>query len=51
MTKGCYPGQDVAARMDTYDSVRPDLVGLIVKGQDVPPKGASCSAETARSAG
>ncbi len=40
LTKGCYPGQEVVARMDTYGSVRRHMVGLVVKGQDVPPKGA-----------
>ena len=40
LSKGCYPGQEVVARMDTYGSVRRHLVGLIVKGSAVPPKGA-----------
>lgn len=40
LTKGCYPGQEVVARMDTYGSVRRHLVGLIVKDASVPPKGA-----------
>ena len=40
LTKGCYPGQEVVARMDTYGSVRRHLVGLVVKGSAVPPKGA-----------
>jgi aminomethyltransferase len=40
LSKGCYPGQEVVARMDTYGSVRRQLVGLIVKGTVVPPKGA-----------
>lgn len=40
LTKGCYPGQEVVARMDTYGSVRRRLVGLIVKDPVVPPKGA-----------
>lgn len=33
LTKGCYPGQEVVARMDTYGSVKRRLVGLII---DVP---------------
>ena len=37
--KGCYPGQEVVARMDTYGNVRRHLVGLILKGRTVPPKG------------
>ncbi|HET9942995.1 MAG TPA: glycine cleavage T C-terminal barrel domain-containing protein [Terriglobia bacterium] len=40
MSKGCYPGQEVVARMDTYGTVRRHLVGLVVKGSVVPPKGA-----------
>jgi aminomethyltransferase len=40
LTKGCYPGQEVVARMDTYGNVRRHLVGLVVKGSAVPPKGA-----------
>jgi glycine cleavage system T protein len=40
LSKGCYPGQEVVARMDTYGSVRRHLVGLVVKGSVVPPKGA-----------
>ncbi|BFU95773.1 MAG: putative Aminomethyltransferase [Nitrospira sp.] len=40
LTKGCYPGQEVVARMDTYGNVRRHLVGLVVKGSVVPPKGA-----------
>lgn len=40
LSKGCYPGQEVVARMDTYGSLRRHLVGLVVKGSVVPPKGA-----------
>lgn len=40
LNKGCYPGQEVVARMDTYGNVRRHLVGLLVTGSDVPPKGA-----------
>jgi glycine cleavage system T protein len=40
LSKGCYPGQEVVARMDTYGSVRRKLVGLVVKDPVVPPKGA-----------
>jgi folate-binding protein YgfZ len=40
LNKGCYPGQEVVARMDTYGSVRRHLVGLVVKGPEVPAKGA-----------
>ena len=40
LTKGCYPGQEVVARMDTYGTIRRHLVGLILKDSTVPPKGA-----------
>lgn len=40
LNKGCYPGQEVVARMDTYGSVRRHLVGLVMKDSTVPPKGA-----------
>lgn len=39
LTKGCYPGQEVVARMDTYGNVRRHMVGLILKNSTVPPKG------------
>jgi aminomethyltransferase len=39
LTKGCYPGQEVVARMDTYGNVRRHLVGLALKDSSVPPKG------------
>ncbi|MDT7042560.1 aminomethyltransferase family protein [Candidatus Nitronereus thalassa] len=31
LTKGCYPGQEVVARMDTYGSVKRRLVGLVIE--------------------
>jgi aminomethyltransferase len=40
LSKGCYPGQEVVARMDTYGNVRRHLVGLVMKGSIIPPKGA-----------
>lgn len=40
LNKGCYPGQEVVARMDTYGNVRRHLVGLVMKGSAIPPKGA-----------
>lgn len=39
LSKGCYPGQEVVARMDTYGNVRRHLVGLILQDKTVPPKG------------
>ncbi|HSA62632.1 MAG TPA: aminomethyltransferase family protein [Nitrospiraceae bacterium] len=40
LSKGCYPGQEVVARMDTYGNVRRHLVGLVLEDSTVPPKGA-----------
>lgn len=40
LSKGCYPGQEVVARMDTYGSVRRRLVGLALKDPVIPPQGA-----------
>jgi glycine cleavage system T protein len=40
LTKGCYPGQEVVARMDTYGNVRRHLVGLVLGDSSVPRKGA-----------
>ena len=40
LNKGCYPGQEVVARMDTYGNVRRKLVGLVLKDSVVPPHGA-----------
>jgi glycine cleavage system T protein len=40
LSKGCYPGQEVVARMDTYGSVRRHLVGLTLKDDVIPSKGA-----------
>jgi glycine cleavage system T protein len=40
LSKGCYPGQEVVARMDTYGSVRRRLVGLVLEETVVPPPGA-----------
>lgn len=40
LSKGCYPGQEVVARMDTYGNVRRHLVGLRIQDVAVPPRGA-----------
>lgn len=39
LSKGCYPGQEVVARMDTYGSVRRRLIGLVLKDPVIPSKG------------
>ena len=39
LSKGCYPGQEVVARMDTYGNVRRHLVGLTIQDGAVPPRG------------
>jgi folate-binding protein YgfZ len=42
LSKGCYPGQEVVARMDTYGSIKRRLVGLVIEGneKDLPEAGA-----------
>jgi folate-binding protein YgfZ len=40
-TKGCYVGQEVVARLNTYDKVSRRLVGLEVEGDRVPERGAA----------
>jgi len=42
LSKGCYPGQEVVARMDTYGSVKRRMVGLIIEteNQQLPETGA-----------
>lgn len=35
-TKGCYIGQEVIARLDTYDKVQRHMVGMELLGQSVP---------------
>ena len=36
LTKGCYPGQEVVARMDTYGAVKRRLVGFVVEKETSP---------------
>ncbi len=43
LNKGCYPGQEVVARMDTYGTVRRKLVGLILEDSVIPPHGSKLS--------
>ena len=40
LSKGCYPGQEVVARMDTYGNVRRKLAGLVLHDSVVPSHGA-----------
>src|SRR5262249_14492670 len=40
LNKGCYPGQEVVARMDTYGSVRRKMVGFLLRDATIPPRGA-----------
>ena len=37
--KGCYIGQEVIARLDTYDKVKQHLVGLQLTESDLPEPG------------
>ncbi len=38
-TKGCFPGQEVIARIKTYGQVKKQLSGLILEGSELPQKG------------
>jgi folate-binding protein YgfZ len=40
LSKGCYPGQEVVARMDTYGNIRRRMVTLLLESAIVPPQGA-----------
>lgn len=44
MDKGCYIGQEVIARLDTYDKVKQRLVGLRVEDGPPPVRGAAVMA-------
>lgn len=35
-TKGCYPGQEVVARIKTYGHVTKNLYGLVLEGSEIP---------------
>ena len=39
LNKGCYPGQEVVARMDTYGNIKRRLVGLVMESREngIPP--------------
>ncbi|TAK00034.1 MAG: aminomethyl transferase family protein [Candidatus Manganitrophaceae bacterium] len=37
-TKGCYPGQEVMARIQTYGHVNKQLMGLTIEGTELPKK-------------
>lgn len=50
-TKGCYVGQEVVARLRTYDKVSRSLVGLIVRGTEAPPAPGSTLFRDSREAG
>ena len=38
-TKGCYPGQEIIARLDARGGVSKKLSGLVLKGELIPKKG------------
>jgi glycine cleavage system T protein len=38
-TKGCYPGQEVMARIQTYGHVNKNLFGLVLEGEALPARG------------
>ncbi|MFQ5580631.1 MAG: aminomethyltransferase family protein [Nitrospiria bacterium] len=37
-TKGCYPGQEVVARIRTYGHVNKNLYGLVLEGSEIPER-------------
>lgn len=39
LTKGCYTGQEVVARLNTYKKVQRRLAGLAIDGQEIPGVG------------
>ena len=39
-TKGCYVGQEVVTRLNTYQKVQKHLVGLVLDGGEMPSEGA-----------
>ena len=41
LNKGCYVGQEVIARLNTYDKVSKNLVRLKIAGPDMPPSGSA----------
>ena len=46
LDKGCYIGQEVIARLDTYDKVKQHLVGLRLSTAELPPTGQPLRDET-----
>ncbi len=40
-SKGCYLGQEIVARLQTYGSISQKLVGLTITGEQVPGQGAT----------
>lgn len=46
LDKGCYIGQEVIARLDTYDKVKQHLVGLRLSAVELPPTGQPLRHET-----
>ncbi|MBI3999014.1 MAG: aminomethyl transferase family protein [Candidatus Omnitrophica bacterium] len=40
-TKGCFPGQEILARLDSRGGVAKKLIGLELKGESIPKKGDS----------
>ncbi len=45
MNKGCYIGQEVIARLDTYDKVKQHLVGLSIEPETLPAPGTTLYGE------
>ena len=49
LDKGCYIGQEVIARLDTYDKVKQHLVGLRLSAAQLPLNGTTAARRHARS--
>ncbi len=46
-TKGCYLGQEVIARLDTYQKIQNELYGVVFETEDVPTEGSTVSVRDA----
>jgi tRNA-modifying protein YgfZ len=45
MNKGCYIGQEIIARLDTYDKIKQHLVGIVFAGESVPKAGTALQSD------
>ena len=45
MNKGCYIGQEIIARLDTYDKIKQHLVGIVFAGESPPAAGTALQSD------